>query len=75
MKLADALVIVNSELPRPVAYHQILAAIYQGVIPVARNESGTRWNIDATDIPEIREYFRGTMTKTQVPAAQPQEAA
>lgn len=60
MRLTDALPIINSGLSQPVPYHRMLELARQGVVPVARNDRGTRWEVAPEAIPEIQAVLRGT---------------
>jgi hypothetical protein len=68
MKLADALVLVNAELPAPATYNRLLGLVHQGVVPAYRNLAGTRWEVDPADIPAIREAMLATRQARMAPA-------
>ncbi len=52
-----------SELPRRlrdefgivVSYRRLYTAVLDGIVPAERDGSGTRWLVDADDLPEIAE--------------------
>ncbi len=57
-----------SELPRrlrdefgvTVSYRRLYTAVLDGTVPAERDASGSRWLIDADDLPEIAKTLGGT---------------
>jgi len=74
MKLADALVLVNAELPEPATYNRLLGLVHQGVVPAYRNLAGTRWQVDPADIDAIREAMLASR-QAKLSAAPAEKAA